>query len=297
MINKRFEQFELGDRKEIEGDFKIFLRMLKELFIFILMLIPYSLALIFYLVTLNAQKINDYLSKIFIEPFKLIDEFFKWFFQAKYTASLVIFLILMFVVEFIFLMDHMQTLMVHPLHIFEGNYISMISSIFLHADITHLLSNLLALMIFGRIVERHFGYKMLFLFFFSGLIANIVSNLIAYSLGDYFYSLGASGGIAGIIMFAVLMEPFALTSIFLLPLPIFLIGWFLIFLDIIGLTNSSQTNHLAHLGGYSALLVLFFFLEYRQKRKILLGLMINIAMLIIFYILIKYFKINLGLDF
>mgnify|MGYP007079461465 CR=1 FL=1 len=40
-------------------------------------------------------------------------------------------------------------------------------------------------MIFGRIVEKQFGYKMLYLFIFGGIFSNILSNLIKINKGKY----------------------------------------------------------------------------------------------------------------
>ena len=182
--------------------------------------------------------------------------------------------------------------MSHPNNFANGNYWGVFTSLFLHANIFHLLSNLLALLIFGRIVEKHFGFNVITAFISSGIIANIVSDYIWLYLGDIAYSLGASSGVAGLIIFAILLEPFAITSVFIVPLPIFLVGWFLISLDLIGLSNPSQTNHLAHLSGYSTLLILFFFLEFKNREKIKYGLLINLGFLLLGYLIINLLDIK-----
>ena len=272
----------------IRSDFYLILSLLKELLVFILLFLPYLFFAIFFMFSGNKFKSNEYFSKIFHEPFKLISQIKHWFFQARYTAFLIMFLFFMFAIQFLLLAPYMSNLMVHPKHIFEGNYYSVVTSIFFHADIVHLLSNSLALLIFGRIVEKQLGAKMIGIFLASGIIANIVSNVISIVLDDLFFSLGASGAIAGLIIFAIMVEPFAFTSVFLIPLPIFIVGWGLIALDIIGLTNPSNVNNFAHLGGYSALLIIFFFLEYRHKDKIITGFMINLALLVLFYFIWKF---------
>ncbi len=278
----------------IRSDFYLIFSLLKELVVFILLFIPYLFLAIFFMFSGNKFKSNEYFSKIFHEPFKLISEIKHWFFQARYTAFLIMFLFFMFAIQFLLLGPYMNNLMVHPKHIFEGNYYSVITSIFFHADIVHLLSNSLALLIFGRIVEKQFGAKMLGIFLASGIIANIVSNIISIAFDDLFFSLGASGAIAGLIIFAIMIEPFAFTSVFLIPLPIFIVGWGLIALDIIGLTNPSNVNNFAHLGGYSALLIIFFFLEYRHRDKIITGFVINLALLVLFYFIWKFSGITLS---
>jgi membrane associated rhomboid family serine protease len=93
-------------------------------------------------------------------------------------------------------------------------------------------------------------------------------------------------------MFAILLNPFALTSILVIPLPIFIIGWILIISDIVGLTSPSTVNHLAHLGGYGALLLIFFFLEFRERKKILTGFIINLVLLLLAYVLFKIYGVG-----
>lgn len=279
---------------KIRSDFHLIFSLFKELFIFILIFIPYLFMGIIYLLKGNKYKSNEYFSKIFYEPFKILSQIKHWFFEAKYTAFLILFLFFMFAIQFLLLGPYINNLMVHPKHIFEGNYYSVVTSIFLHADIVHMLSNCLALLVFGRIVEKQFGIKMLGIFLASGIIANIVSNVISLILGETYYSLGASGAIAGLIIFAILIEPFVFTSVFLIPLPIFIVGWGLIALDIIGLTNPSNVNNFAHLGGYSALLIIFFFLEYKHRDKIITGFVINLSLLVLFFLIWKYTGLSIS---
>lgn len=71
--------------------------------------------------------------------------------------------------------------------------------IFLHIDIIHLFSNMLALLLFGATIENSRIYskiEYLFIYFLSGLIGNLFS-LILLPLDSI--SLGASGAIFGLI--------------------------------------------------------------------------------------------------
>lgn len=297
MVEKfNFTQNSFDKNSEIESDFKLIFSILKEFLIYILMLIPNILMLFFSLILGKMDDFSNYLGKIFFEPFKIFLKISNWFFQAKYTAYLILFLIIIFLVQIFFInFDQilLNNLMTHPLHLFEGNYYSLFTSIFLHANFIHLLGNLVGLLIFGRIVEKTFGIKLLLLFISSGVIANLVSNFIWFYLGDLSYSLGASGAIAGIIIFAILLEPFIFTTIFLIPLPIFLVGWGLIFLDLMGVTKPSNVNHFAHLAGYGTLLILFFFLEIKHRKKILTGFTMNLSFILFIYLIIRIFGINL----
>jgi membrane associated rhomboid family serine protease len=135
-------------------------------------------------------------------------------------------------------------------------------------------------------------FKVLFVFLGSGIIANFVSHLISFMVGDIFSSLGASGAIAGLIIFAILFDPISFTRIFIFPVPIFVLGWFLISLDLIGLSNPSQVNHFAHIGGYLALLLLFFFLEFKHRKKIMLGFVINLILIVLTYTFVSFINVE-----
>lgn len=280
----------------IKSDFALILTLVFELLLYLFLLIPRLFGLLFSLLLGKKESSKFYFEKTFLFPFTLLREIKKWFFEAKITSFLMLFLSFSFFVQYFFINPDevlLKSLMTHTNHLFEGNYYSILTSIFLHGNIVHLLSNLLALLIFGRIVERQFRKTTLLIFVCSGVIANVISNFISYVLGDPFFSLGASGAIAGLIIFAIIIEPFAITSVLLLPLPIFILGWFLIFLDVVGLTNPSQVNHFAHLGGYLSLMILFFFLEIRHKNKVISGLLVNLILLVIMFLVIYF----LGLDF
>lgn len=279
---------------QIDSDSKLFFKILKDILKFIILLIPYSLIAIINLILLNTETSKTYFQKIFVLPFQILENLLTWFAQAKTTTGISLILILIFLIQILYLNNNeilINSLKTTPLDTFSLKFYTNITSIFLHGNLTHLLSNLISLNIFGRIVEKHFQTKTFLLFLISGLIANLISNLIALFQNNFYYSLGASGGIAGLIILAILLNPFQFTSLLIIPLPIFLVGWFLIGLDIIGLSNPSQINHLAHIGGYLALIILMFFIELKQRQKLYVGLIINLILLILLYVFSSFIKL------
>jgi membrane associated rhomboid family serine protease len=216
-----------------------------------------------------------------------LNKYDRYYNSTFYTYLLMFILIISFLIQVFILAENqniMEILMLNSNHLFTGNYISILTSLFLHGDIFHLLSNLLAVFIFGRIVERQFSFGMLLIFLGGGVFANILSSVFSYFMGNIFFSLGASSGIASLIIFAILLDPFKSPG-FYIPIPIFIIGWFLIYLDIIRIFNPSNVNHLAHLSGYLSLLFLFYFLELRHRRRIKNGFLINLLLLGIAFII------------
>ena len=78
--------------------------------------------------------------------------------------------------------------------IFAGEWWRLITSMFLHADIMHLVSNMLFLFMLGRTLNRYYTNLQLWLIYFFGGIAG---NLLGLAFSDAL-SLGASGAIMGL---------------------------------------------------------------------------------------------------
>ncbi|OJV66103.1 MAG: hypothetical protein BGO41_09245 [Clostridiales bacterium 38-18] len=76
-----------------------------------------------------------------------------------------------------------------------GEYWRLLTAMFLHADIMHLVFNMMALYIFGRDIERFFGKKkFLLIYFISGLVGSAASFVLVEGM-----SVGASGAIFGLM--------------------------------------------------------------------------------------------------
>lgn len=79
--------------------------------------------------------------------------------------------------------------------IVEGEYFRLITTMFLHASIPHLLFNMIALNAFGRDLEMIFGRKkFLAIYFVSGIVGSMGSFIFNDAVG-----VGASGAIFGLL--------------------------------------------------------------------------------------------------
>src|SRR6185312_8190873 len=77
-------------------------------------------------------------------------------------------------------------------------YLSIIVSMFLHANLLHLLGNMLFLWIFGNNVEDHLGSFGYTLFYFAaGVVATLA--FAAANASSVSPLVGASGAIAGVM--------------------------------------------------------------------------------------------------
>ncbi len=83
---------------------------------------------------------------------------------------------------------------------YAGEIYRVITSMFLHADVNHLFSNMVIFYFFGDIVEKSIGhFKYIFLYFIAGVGGALLSMQYSTYLGKYANSVGASGAIFGII--------------------------------------------------------------------------------------------------
>lgn len=121
---------------------------------------------------------------------------------------------------------------------------TLLTAIFLHGSLVHLLYNLFALVLFGLILEGTIGTKkFLILFFSAGLFASIAS------IPFYNAVLGASGAIFGIIGALAIIKPKMVVWVYGMPMPMFLAALIWAIVDVLGIFIPSNIANLAHLFG------------------------------------------------
>ena len=155
---------------------------------------------------------------------------------------------------------------------FEAAFLPLVTSMFLHAGIAHILGNMLFLGIFGDNVEAAFGHLRYLLFYFvCGVGAGLMH--IAFNFNSHIPALGASGAISGVLGAYIVLEPrnriLTLIFIFLVRVPaVVVLGlWFVLqFLSGIGSLGSTVNGGVAvwaHIGGF----LLGLFITLAAKRR------------------------------
>jgi membrane associated rhomboid family serine protease len=172
-----------------------------------------------------------------------------------------------------------QYLLDGPANLMRLNLFPFVANWFVHLSWGHLIGNMIALLILGRVVEKNFGaWKFSLIYFGSGIVSGLVDDLV--HIGDmHYFASGASGAIAGLASAAMLIEPFFFVCIFVVPIPVFVFGWLQLYTDITGVLSPADSGvaNFAHLGGFFAITILAFFLSKQEKSKLWKGLLINIA--------------------
>lgn len=153
-----------------------------------------------------------------------------------------------------------------PLVLIEGEYYRLITSIFMHFGINHLLNNMLVLFVLGDNMERALGsVKYLLFYFLSGIGGNIFSLVMNMGeQGYYVVSAGASGAIFGVVgglVYAVVVNKGHLEDLSTSQLMILIL-----FTLYHGFTNAGIDNA-AHIGGLIAGVLLGIVFYRKPKRK------------------------------
>ncbi len=122
--------------------------------------------------------------------------------------------------------------------IYEGWYWQLFTAMFVHANIIHLLGNMLILFVFGLRAEELFSTReYLLIYFLSGL----TGNLLTLTFGPSMVSAGASGAIFGLFGAVTIYVRRALGQSILGAL---VFSFFLLIIS-----SGFGVNVLAHLGG------------------------------------------------
>ena len=133
-----------------------------------------------------------------------------------------------------------------------GEQFRIISSAFLHADISHLAFNMLTLYIFAPIVYGYLGNFTLALVYVASLIFGSLLTLLFHK-NDYSYrAIGASGAVTGVLYSAILLQPDMSLFLFFIPIPIpaYIFGIGYLLYSIYGMkAKRDNIGHTAHFGG------------------------------------------------
>ena len=139
---------------------------------------------------------------------------------------------------------------------------------FLHGGFTHIFFNMFAVYMFGSALEQFFGTRYyVALYFVSIVTAGLTQLAVNALLGSPYATVGASGGLFGLLLAFAMYFPQQRLMMILVPVPVparvFVAGYAVIEL-VLGVTGTQAgVAHFAHLGG---MLGAFLMIQWRRGK-------------------------------
>lgn len=187
-------------------------------------------------------------------------------------------------------------------------YYRILSSGFLHVDVTHLIFNMLTLYFFANPVIAFFaspqgflfgdfsqtkmniGYGMFLLTYLLAIIGGNLLSLLIHKKDNWYSAVGASGGVTGILFAAIAAFPQQEIGLyFIIDIPAWIFGILYLGYSVYGMkTNLGNIGHSAHIGGAIIGLlsaILFYPAILQINTYYILGMMI--PLIILLFIILK----------
>lgn len=136
-------------------------------------------------------------------------------------------------------------------YIRAGQKDRMLTSGFLHVDVSHLLFNMLTLYFFANVVIYWFGPVKFAIIYIISLLAGSLLAMFFHKDEPYYSAVGASGAVTGILYAAILLQPnMELRLMFAIPIPAYVFGIGYLLYSIYGMKSRlGNIGHTAHFGG------------------------------------------------
>jgi membrane associated rhomboid family serine protease len=141
---------------------------------------------------------------------------------------------------------------------------------FLHGNTLHLAVNMLGLWMFGSEVERVLGSRRYVVYYFVSVLAAAAAQLAmsVLSPGPPYPTVGASGGVFGLLLAYGMFFPRRIVMLIFPPIPmqaryfVFVYAAIELYLGVTG--TQAGVAHFAHLGGMAGG---WFMLQYWRRRR------------------------------
>lgn len=140
---------------------------------------------------------------------------------------------------------------------------------FLHGNLNHIFFNMFGLWMFGRDVERMMGARRFLIYYLTCVIgAGIVQLIVAGTQGGVYPTIGASGGVFGILLAFAMTFPNRVIMLLFPPIPmkakyfVLLYGFLELYLGLSG--RAPGVANFAHLGG---MLFGFILIQYWRNAR------------------------------
>ena len=200
-----------------------------------------------------------------------------FFYNLSITNWIILIDVLAFII-FSFILSINSSLIdyiaLRPSNFLQGKNIwTLLTSMFMHAGIIHLLVNMVSLAFIGNFIEKIIGRKrFLWFYLISGLIAGLFFIFLTLLFQNELniYAVGASGAIFGLGGLLMILTPkLPVLVFFIIPMPMWIAMIFMLgVLWVASLGLGLPIGNTDHLGGLIAGIIYGLYLRNKYKRKV-----------------------------
>ena len=134
-------------------------------------------------------------------------------------------------------------------NLLNGRIWTLITGLFIHADPTHLIGNMIFFYIFGNTIENELGAKWIIVPFFVGGIGSFLVSILFYDFSVPM--IGASAAIFTLTAIVMLLKPLKFSFYFLMPLGLVAIIYFSYNLLAAQINAEGTVSYIGHVIGFS----------------------------------------------
>jgi len=168
-----------------------------------------------------------------------------------------------------------------------GRIWTLVTGIFVHANLVHLLGNMIFLYVFGNTLESisNDSKRMLIAFFLGGLLSFLLS--IPFFPPDTTF-VGASAAIFTLTAVVMLMKPLRWSWLLLMPVGLVAVLYFLYNAVAVYYQYQSNVAYISHIIGFSLGLPLGIAWSSQWKRNLLISIGLVLIYFVILFIVTQY---------
>jgi membrane associated rhomboid family serine protease len=134
-------------------------------------------------------------------------------------------------------------------NLLKGRVWTLITSLFLHADLLHLVGNMLFLYVFGNTIEEDLGAGKTLGAFFVGGVASFLLSLLFYDASTPL--IGASAAIFTLSAIVMLIKPLKFSILFFMPQGLVAILYFVYNMVAVYYGAEGNVAYIAHIIGFA----------------------------------------------
>lgn len=176
-------------------------------------------------------------------------------------------------------------------NLLNGRVWTLVTGLFLHANLTHLIGNMIFFYIFGNTIENELGDKWVLIPFFVGGIGSFLLSTLFYD--PSVSMIGASAAIFTLTAIVMLLKPLKFSFYFLMPLGLVAIIYFSYNLLAAQIDAEGTVSYIGHIIGFSIGIPFGIASSNDWHKNLLITVLLFVIYLGVIWILLPAIGINL----